>query len=210
MLLVGHSSGALAAQAFAFVYPDDCAGLVLVDGSHELGFRAGPARIRKVNRALAVLAAEVGLLSLFAPTVRRIAVRWMSVRGGDPLTARERRLRYRSRPSAHRILDGWLGHAPLQAALLQWQLRGPPQAPVRVVAGTARVERRGTDRRWATVQRDLAVRMGDPGPVLLADAAHLVPLDRPDVVADAVREFLAADEVPGETSTSARDGREAR
>jgi pimeloyl-ACP methyl ester carboxylesterase len=101
------------------------------------------------------------------------------------------------------MADGWVGHASLQAGLVRWHSHGAPEVPVRVVAGTARVGRRGTDRRWSTVQRDLAARLGDPAPVLLADAAHLVPLDRPDAVVHAIGRLLragAAGEAAGQSS----------
>lgn len=203
VLLVGHSSGALAVQAFAYLHPDECAGLLLVDGSHELAPRVRPGWVRRIGRFLAGVLVETGLVSLAAPAVRRIGVRTMSVRGRDPLTAGERRRHYRPRVAARRMADGWVGHASLQAGLVRWHSHGAPEVPVRVVAGTARVGRRGTDRRWSAVQRDLAVRMGDPAPVLLADAAHLVPLDRPDAVVHAIGRLLragAAGEAAGQSS----------
>lgn len=62
-------------------------------------------------------------------------------------------------------------------------------------------------------------RLGAPGPVLLTDAAHLVPLDRPDAVAATVRGLLGpGDQVPpgrdpggsGEQALRSRTDYEAR
>lgn len=203
-VLVGHSNGALAVQAFGYRYPSDCVAAVLVDGSHARA-RPGappsrwlarvprPRRLRPARcRALADSAAAVGLVSLLGPTVRRIGVRAMSVLGRDPLTSGGRRRHYGTRDGAHALVDAWFGHAVLQADVLRCQAGGPPAIPVTVLVGTARPGRRGPDRRWAAVQADLAMRLGADGPVLLSDAAHLVPLDRPDAVAAAIREALEA------------------
>jgi len=86
-------------------------------------------------------------------------------------------------------LDAWFGHGPLQAGVLAWQReRGAPEVPVRLLVGAAGT---GSGRtRWVALQRDLARRLGAPEPQLLDDAGHLVTIDRPDAIADAVRALL--------------------
>jgi pimeloyl-ACP methyl ester carboxylesterase len=112
------------------------------------------------------------------------------VRRRDPLDRAEVPAVHGSRAWALATLDAWCGHGMLQAGVLAWQdALGPPDAPVRLVVGAAGA---GPASRWIALQRDLARRLGAPTPTLLADAAHLVPLDRPDAVAAAIRALLPA------------------
>jgi pimeloyl-ACP methyl ester carboxylesterase len=196
LLLVGHSSGALHVQALLGADggpdgPRDCAGAVLVDASHEPEVRLAPAVLSDVGRALAEVVLATGVASAVGPWLRTLGVRVMSVRRRDRLAPSAARAVFASRAWAAATLDAWFGHGPLQRGLLAWQReRGVGAVPVRVLVGAAGAGR-GRER-WIATQRDLARRLGAPDPVLLDDAGHLVALDRPDAVADAVRALLDA------------------
>ena len=192
LLLVGHSSGGLHAQALLYADPDQ-AGAVLVDASHEHAVRLAPAALSAVGRVVAELVLATGVTTLVGPCLRALAVRAISVRRRDRMTPAAVRAVYASRAWASTTLDAWFGHGPLQAGVLAWQRgRGAPGVPVRLVVGSAGSGRGRAG--WIAVQRDLAARLGAPEPVLLDDAAHLVTLDRPDAIAAAVRELLDVDE----------------
>jgi pimeloyl-ACP methyl ester carboxylesterase len=198
LLLVGHSSGGLHVQAL--LYADaggqrDCAGAVLVDASHEEAVRLSPALLSDVGRAAAELVLATGVATLVGPWLRTLGVWATSVRRRDRMAPAAVRAVYASRAWAASTLDAWFGHGPLQAGVLAWQReRGAPEVPVRLLVGAA-----GTGRGragWIAVQRDLARRLGAPEPVLLDDAGHLVTIDRPDAIADAVRALRAGDGAP--------------
>ena len=201
LLLVGHSSGGLHVQALLYADADadadrrDCAGAVLVDASHEEAARLAPAVLSDVGRAAAELVVAAGVATLVGPWLRTLGVWATSVRRRDRMAPAAVRAVYASRAWAGSTLDAWFGHGPLQAGVLAWQReRGAPEVPVRLLVGAA-----GTGRGragWIAVQRDLARRLGAPDPLLLDDAGHLVTIDRPDAVADAVRALLGVDEAP--------------
>ncbi|MDF2977041.1 MAG: alpha/beta hydrolase [Actinomycetospora sp.] len=197
LLLVGHSSGGLHVQALLYADdPRDCAGAVLVDASHEESVRLSPALLSDVGRAVAELVVATGIATLAGPWLRALGVWATSVRRRDRMAPAAVRAVYASRAWAASTLDAWFGHGPLQAGVLAWQReRGVPGVPVRLLVGAA-----GTGRGragWVALQRDLARRLGAPEPRLLDDAGHLVTLDRPDAIADAVRGLLlGVDEAP--------------
>ncbi|MFC5138593.1 alpha/beta fold hydrolase [Actinomycetospora rhizophila] len=206
LLFVGHSSGGLHVQALLHADREgsrDTVGAVLVDASHEQGVRLAPAPVSHVGRAVAELVLATGIGTLVGPWTRVLGVRAGSVRGRDRMNPAAVRAVYASRAWAISTLDAWFGHGPLQAGVLTWQReRGAPAVPVRLLVGAA-----GTGRgraRWVALQRDLARRLGAPEPRLLDDAGHLVTLDRPDAIADAVRALLGVGGAPTPGSATAR------
>ena len=193
LLLVGHSHGALHVQAFAYAHPEQCAGAVLVDGSHERAVRLAPAGVSAVARRLAELLVATGLLAAAGPWSRRLGVRAMSFRGRADSGDARLGAAYRTTAWARTTVDAWFGHGPLQAGLsgpAGWQRRGAPGVPVRLVVGAA--GRRRSSAAWVATQHDLAGRLGAPAPLLLCDAGHLVALDRPDAIAAVITELLLA------------------
>ena len=209
LLLVGHSSGGLHVQALLYADgaigarsalaagPDapgtdtgpDCAGAVLVDASHEESVQLAPAALSDLGRTVAELVLATGVTTLVGPWLRALGVWATSVRRRDRMTPAAVRAVYASRAWATTTLDAWFGHGPLQAGVLEWQReRGVPGVPVRLLVGASGTG--GGRARWTAVQRDLADRLGAPEPLLLDDAGHLVALDRPDAVVDAVRALL--------------------
>ncbi|WP_433787886.1 alpha/beta fold hydrolase [Actinomycetospora sp. CA-101289] len=196
LLLVGHSSGGLHVQAL--LHTDgghDSAGAVLVDASHEEAVRLAPALLSDVGRAAAELVLATGVTTLAGPWLRALGVRAASVRRRDRMAPAAVRAVYASRAWASSTLDAWFGHGPLQAGVLAWQReRGAPGVPVRLLVGAAGIGRGRAG--WIALQRDLARRLGAPEPTLLDDAGHLVTVDRPDAIADAVRALLGVDETP--------------
>ncbi|MDD7937258.1 alpha/beta hydrolase [Actinomycetospora lutea] len=208
LLLVGHSSGGLQVQALLYAGParpggpGDCGGALLVDASHEQGVRLAPAPVSRVGRAVAELVLASGIATLVGPWTRALGVRLASVRGRDRMTPAAVRA-FASRAWAASTLDAWFGHGPLQAGVLARQReRGAPEVPVRLLVGAAGAGRGRA--RWVALQRDLARRLGAPEPQLLDDAGHLVTIDRPDAIADAVRALLGAGEAPAPGPATAR------
>jgi pimeloyl-ACP methyl ester carboxylesterase len=74
-VLAGHSYGGLAIRAFAAVYPDDVAGMVLVDGSHpDQWVRFGvSSRVLGIGNKVSGVLARFGLFRLFDKEYKLLA-----------------------------------------------------------------------------------------------------------------------------------------
>jgi pimeloyl-ACP methyl ester carboxylesterase len=187
-VLVGHSSGGLYAQAFARTHPDRTAGLVLVDSSLPRA-NSGRRRTGALRRAVA----RAPMPGLLGPTIRRMLVWSQTHHGVDPLPPAERRQIYRSPAVLRAILAELDGFDPAARQLAGLAAVPLPRVPITVVAAGS------TGRPWP--RRDTASLGEQAGLARLLgagvfrqvdDAAHLVPLDRPDVVAREIHTVLRA------------------
>lgn len=192
--VVGHSIAGFHAEAFARLYPERTAALVLVDSSVEedprtalpVGVRTGAARL--LGRALTA----AGLPAALGPLARRAVVRASRTSSGDLPCLR------RGTPSRAGPRTPLLPHRPGLARrpagelpLPRHRRRGPGPAG-RAPAGRARHRPRRVRRlgragalRWLARQAGLADRLGARFEVA-EPAGHLVMLDRPGRVARAV------------------------
>ncbi|HYX97483.1 MAG TPA: alpha/beta hydrolase [Geodermatophilus sp.] len=188
-VLVGHSSGGLYAQAFARMHPQLTAGVVLVDASSA---RALPDQtLAAVRHRLRTALFRSGLAQLFGPSGRRLMVWAQSLRGADPLAGSERRHIYGG-DGVRGVLAELDGFAAAAARLAELERTGPlPGVPTTVVtaASTGRPLRR-RDRSWIAEQERLVRTVGAGRWRVVDDAAHLLPLDRPGVVAEEIRRLL--------------------
>ncbi|MDQ1039081.1 pimeloyl-ACP methyl ester carboxylesterase [Streptomyces sp. V3I8] len=198
--VVGHSLAGLHCEAFARLYPERTAGLVLVDSGTEEDPRPrrAPALRNTATRACGTFLAGAGLPRALGPLLRRTAVRAgrhighrPGLRsGGDPAAydpAAYDPAPYdlvRSAYSTSRFLRAVLAenasYRDQAAELASLRERLGLAAPVTVLAAYA-----GGSRRWLDRQERLADRLGGTFRTV-APAGHLVMLDRPGDVADAV------------------------
>ncbi|WP_053704589.1 alpha/beta fold hydrolase [Streptomyces sp. WM6368] len=186
--VVGHSIAGFHAEAFARLYPERTAGLVLVDGSVEEAPRtAVPVALRiAAARALGRAVSAVGLPAALGPLARRATVRASRTGGSDPAARDLVRRCYRT----GRVWRGALlenSRYPDMAAELQaLRTTHPLTAPTTVLAGHDGSAGRGA-LHWLSRQADLADLLGARFEVA-EPAGHLVMLDRPDEVVRAVLE----------------------
>jgi pimeloyl-ACP methyl ester carboxylesterase len=188
--LVGHSIGGLAVLRWALTRPDEVTRLVLVDSSltSETGLRAfypGKRGDRAV-RAAARFLGRVGLPRLLGPAVRRLIVRLGSMSNQDLLSKATATLRYGGDTSWLLFWDELAGSWELAAEVAKL-VAGPvgaiaPTTLLVATGGTSRFTAKG----WLAGQQRLADRLAGTVEVL-PNSAHLVHLDRPDVIAAAVR-----------------------
>ncbi|MCH0539080.1 alpha/beta hydrolase [Streptomyces sp. MUM 203J] len=185
--VVGHSLAGFHAEAFARLYPGRAAGLVLVDASVEEHARVPGARGARTAAARALEAAlgGVGAPVVLGPSARRVMVRLGRARHApDPAPRALVRRCYRTR----RVLGGALSenthYRAVAAGLLALRTACPlpPGLPVTVLAAPGRPD--GTDA-WTVRQRALADRLGARFGAV-RESGHLMMLDRPDAVAEAV------------------------
>lgn len=184
--VAGHSIAGFHAEAFARLYPERTAALVLVDTSVEEHPRAVlPAGLRTgAARGLGRILTAAGLPAALGPLARRAAVRALRTGGGDPAARDLVRRCYRT----GRVWRGALledsRYPDTAAELLALRTGRPLAAPATVLAGYDGSAGRAA-LSWLGRQAELADRLGARFEVA-EPAGHLVMLDRPGRVARAV------------------------
>ncbi|WP_055489734.1 alpha/beta fold hydrolase [Streptomyces sp. TP-A0356] len=184
--VVGHSLAGFHAEAFARLHPERTAGVVLVDSSVEEDPRplgAGPAR-QTATRAWVTLLGAAGVPRALLPLLRRAVVRASRASGGDPAPYDLVRSTYSTRRALHAILaeNATYIDEAIELAALRRELP-LPDVPVTVLAAGAT--------RWLDRQRALAAHLG--GAFRVAEpSGHMVMMDRPKDIADAVLELGTA------------------
>lgn len=194
-VLVAHSAAALPAEAYARLWPDRLAGLVLVDPS-VVGERPGSGR----------LAACVARWVAFrGPVLSRLLDRSGVLRPVGPwVWARVVRRMCRTTPDAGWQAEAartWSSGSALVAGLVEWLVfpalahglaalrrrTAPPEAPVVVL--TALGDLRSTRARtaWRTAHARLAASFPAGRQVVYDEERHFLQVDVPDAVAAAVR-----------------------
>lgn len=186
--VAGHSIAGFHAEAFARLYPERTAALVLVDTSIEedprtvwpAGVRTGAARV--LGRALTA----AGLPAALGPPARRATVRASRTGGPDPAARDLVRRVYRTGRVWRGALLENARYPDTAAEVLALRTGRPLAAPVTVLAGYDGSSERGA-LRWLARQAELAARLGARFEVA-EPAGHLVMLDRPGLVARTVLE----------------------
>jgi pimeloyl-ACP methyl ester carboxylesterase len=187
VVLVAHSMAGLHAEALVRRRPDLVRGLVLVDSSVEWR----PARTRTGSRTVERF--WLGLARLARTSLRLPPVRLLGSAVDRLLVTVQssRRLLERRPPAAYAVYRNGEAVASVIAEQAAYERQVSELAELRtasrfpdlaVVVVTA-----GNSRRWLRKQARLAALLGGRQ-VLAADARHLVMMDRPDLIAAAVRE----------------------
>lgn len=187
--VLAHSMAAFPAEALARLRPRLVRGLVLLDPSHENDPRV---RVRTAA-ALTPLATATGALldatrlaRVAGPLGRRLVLDHTS-RRDEAVPSRVVRSVYGRGTVIGTVIAEELAYREMAADLARLRERRPfPHIPLVVVTALGDVDDPGRKRDWAEGHERLA-RMSPLGSrIELPDALHMVPLDRPDVVADAV------------------------
>ncbi|MCC0098478.1 alpha/beta hydrolase [Streptomyces flavotricini] len=192
--VAGHSIAGFHAEAFARLYPERTAALVLVDTSIEedprtalpAGLRTGAARVlgRALTAAGLPAALAAGLPAALGPLARRAAVRASRTGGSDPAARDLVRRVYRTGRVWRGALLENARYPDVAAEVLALRTGRPPAVPATVLAGYDGSAGR-VAQRWLARQAELALRLGARFEVA-EPAGHLVMLDRPGRVARAV------------------------
>jgi pimeloyl-ACP methyl ester carboxylesterase len=205
-VLVGHSLAGFHVEAFARMFPELTAGVVLVDGSTEPEAVPPPGHVQRVRRWRRIGAAGrvSGVGALIGPSVWRAIIGATTVRRPVDVADPEQTAATfaAGRPGVAAMVENTL-YFDVAAELLELRCERPfPEVPLRVLAafGRSRLERAVLPRSlasrvadaWRLRQRDLAALSPYGELVELPDSAHYIPFDRPDAVADAVLAVLAA------------------
>ncbi len=169
VVLVGASIAGFNVRVFASDHPERAAGLVLVDASHEDQAHEVPPMARFVP-----LLSTIGVFRLFGVTFgQRIESLAPSVRQFAQATS--------FRAAGYQAAADEIIHIRQSASEVR-SSRGKLTIPVLVVTGG-----RGADENWRQLQRDQAS-LSERGCLMIAEqSGHVVPVDQPEVVVDAIR-----------------------
>ena len=169
VVLVGASVAGFDVRVFASDHPERAAGLVLVDASHEDDVH------------------DVPWMARFVPLLSTIGViRLLGVSFGQPVESLPPAVRQFARATGFRAA-GYQAAADeiihvRESASEVRSSRRKLTIPVVVVTGG-----RGSDEKWRQLQRDHAS-LSARGCLMIAEqSGHVVPIDQPEVVVDAIR-----------------------
>jgi pimeloyl-ACP methyl ester carboxylesterase len=164
-VLVGHSLGGLYMQYFARAFPDDVAGLVLVDSTHWEHFE----RIRRAAPSLVTKASP--------EQSRRMPEMVRRETQGVELSGREVQESTPLRDMPLIVLSA--GQQP--------ETTLPPQL------GSQVRRRRGLRQEfWLGLQRELAAQSPSSRHIIVQGSGHFIQIDKPQVVTEAIRDVVVA------------------
>lgn len=199
VIVLAHSMAAFAAEVLARLAPERVLGVVLVDPSYERARRPVVpvgAVLNPVATATGAVLDATRLAKVAGPFGRRLVVRRTS-RRGEAVPDEVVRSVYGRGTVIGTVIAEEIAYREMAATLARLR-RWNPFPPVPLVVVTALGDAGGPRkrRRWAAGHERLA-RMSPHGSrVELPDGLHMVPLDRPDVVAGAVASIRRALEMP--------------
>lgn len=195
-VLVGHSIGGVYARVFARKYPEDVAGLVLVDSAHENQRHRLPADTLRGVTMLRWLATVLGLLAPFGvPRALKLADRLQ----GENFAAEIRPAAMARMYQTH-FFRSLLNE--LKAVELNTALREPPadlaDTPLIVLsrggANPGIPEAQFEQRKWiwAELQKELAMLSTKSEQIVAEQSGHYIHHDQPELVVEAIRFLVGA------------------
>jgi pimeloyl-ACP methyl ester carboxylesterase len=194
LVLAGHSLGGLVARVYTRLYPDEIAGLALIDASHPRQFERLPAKPGPQSRRIRA-AAEVALDYATPLALRRLRRSLSQETPRDAQAAIE--LFSRNRRAVAKellafdaiccdtgVIAGELGDLPLAVVTSSEHVPGLPEdSPAQ--------RRRGTFYpAWLALQEELAALSASSIHVVSANSGHLVHKDDPDLVVKTVTDLV--------------------
>ena len=195
-ILVGHSFGGVNVRLFANEYPDEVAGLVVVDSPHELQTKKLPpdpdhSLFLKYPRLLRAIE-PLGMRRLYGPSLPKAA----------PFSQEFHNV-YLAKMSASKYfraaVDEWLSFKESLKELEQSK-RAFGNKPLIVLTAGKRLnaEELGIpeawveefDKSWKELQSDLATQSRKSDHVIATKSDHLIPWYQPEIIVEAVRELV--------------------
>lgn len=193
--IVAHSMAAFHAEALARVRPDLVRALVLVDPSHEHDARACVRLSSVLTPAFTAAGALLelsGAAGFAGPWGRRAVLRHTS-RAGDPAPDAAVRSVYGRGTVLGTVLAENFAYREMAADLVALRARRPfPPVPLTVLTALGDVRRDACKRAWSDGHAVLAAMSPQGRQVKLPESRHMIHLDRPDAVAEAVEATFAS------------------
>ena len=192
-ILVGHSFGGLNMQLFAARYPDEVAGLVLVDSVHPQLYSRMPHELRQdLSGQLFALRLGKWLAPLGVPRLLFPPVATQRLPRNLQLAANargygrhvysalyEEAIAFDTSCEQIRSAPSMLESMPLTLLTRSKPQRWPSKVPVETA-----------ERTWQDLQRDLAGLVPGSKHVVVENAGHFIHIDQPQAVVEAIKEQL--------------------
>lgn len=203
-VLVGHSSGSLTVRLFAYRYPAEVAGMVLVDGAHEDQFRRFPEPIREMFAPMkAAQLAQMGQLrDLVAAQGPEAAPPLFAIPDAFPLdlAAAYRRRSVFDVSRVETMIAEFEGLEASQDEVRATRPAAPGDMPLvmlshgvpQAIPGLPDDVNAAYEVVWQQMQRELAARSLRGRHVVVEGSGHNIHHDRPDAVVAAIREVVEA------------------
>lgn len=187
--VVAHSMAGFQAEALARIHPELVRGLVLADPSYEDSTWSDVRIAAAVQPALYLAGRAFGLTGipwLAAPHVRRSLLRFTS-RRKPPVPNGTVRAVYGRGTVLGTLLAENAAYREMAADVLALRKRLPfPPIPLVVLTALADITDPQKAASWSAGHRELAAMSPHGRQLDLPDSLHLVQLDRPDAIAEAV------------------------
>jgi len=187
--VLAHSMAAFYAEALARLHPELVRGLVLVDPSCERDPRAWlrlATLLLPFTKATGAALGATRLAKVIGPLGRRLVLKRTS-RRDEPVPADVVRSVYGRGTVLGTIMAEELAYQEVAADLVALRERRPfPPIPLVVITALGDIKNPDKAREWSDGHRLLAAMSPQGSQVELLDSLHMVHLDRPDAVADAV------------------------
>lgn len=204
-ILAGHSIGGLYVRQFASLYPEEVAGMVLVDSVHEEQIRRMPAAYRDADARIASQTIQtlkvLGVLNkLGVPALFRSLIPSTHPELPEPIQDANRSIvvsdsryvetlqdDYRLYPE--RLKKFQAGEAPFRRIPLIVISHGFPQPPLDAIGMTEAVLRE-YEPVWQEMQKELSL-LSELGELRIAENSdHYIQLKQPEMVVDAIRDVI--------------------
>jgi pimeloyl-ACP methyl ester carboxylesterase len=197
VIAVAHSMAGFHAEALARLRPDLVRGVVLVDPSYE----PHPHEFVRFAAVATPLATAAGaffgatrLAKVLGPLGRRTVLKYTS-RRDEPVPDEIVRSVYGRGTVLGTVIAEDIAYREQAVDLARLRERRPfPAVPLVVLTALGDVKSEAKKREWSEGHARLAEITPYGSQVDLPDSLHMVQLDRPDAVADAVAEVLRAEE----------------
>ena len=210
LVLVGHSFGGYCVRYYAHKFPEEVAGMVLVDSVHPAEWERPTPQQRRMLRGAALFSrigaflTRVGFVRFvlnrlergatgapkaaaraFGPSAEKFLGRIVGeVRKLPPEVLPQVRAVW-CRPRCHRATAAYVSSLPASAAVVA-SLGGLGALPLAVLSGSHHPQPRARE------QEDLARLSSNSKHIIAAESAHWILLDEPELVAEAVRDVVEA------------------
>lgn len=193
-VLVGHSIGGIHLQLYASQFPEEVAGLVLVDSTHASQWERK--EMPKIPSALPLLFKVLAPLGV--PRLLNKALASSQANLSSEMVAKKSAVYCRTRhlnaaadelsavsASVRQVHDApmQLGNKPLIVLT-----RGKKDS----MPGLSRVEADRVEVVWNELQNDLATRSQNSKHLIAEHSGHMIPLQQPALVVEAIRQMLIA------------------
>ena len=188
-VLVGHSLGGIYAREFARRYPDDVAGLVFVDSTHEEIARS--VSRQEYERALRQIKQLRYARFLMPFGVQRLL--GLSISNAAELPKEQRPMAkgigYRS--SSYFALYDEMSSLLAENNSGTLKMQPIPGVPITVIASQKNLDDPEHGQVWHRLQAEFMKLSSDARYVEATGSGHFVQVDRPEIVIDAVRDVLS-------------------